>query len=700
MKLSGIKKWLLTIGAAAFLTVPLGQEVFAQELDEMPLVTQAAGDTVGTDSTQQDVNPTVIPVAPEGSAVLEEQIQENGDNVITEPEKFVNDAEPVVSDQTAETPDTGDGTQDGNTGSEGTSGSGQEGQEGTGEGTPAEQPEVENAIEKAVSKALVSADKDTRELTVTISDGIYNGDIQITKDKLGMGVDGKNITMYLLAEGSYQPAAKGGVIDKNSITAGAGGQANVNGNIIIDGINVVLAGLYYSLNNTITVKDSVSKIYGTSKDDNVQLVLDSGADVTVTGGGGSDGINITGTPQGETQGAQSKASLNGGEGSDIYTVDMSSAKGKETSNKTAISIQDADGGRLHLTGELNTAQDKKPSGDYNETAKEAELNLINKDGFEVVIHAIGLESFTDALKNKLSVALSDADFTNGKYTIENAFTDYIYKTDNIGNLTVSGGGLLSTLYVNGNELTIGSLDASGVNLTLTGKKITISGAVKGKNIIMNAHDDDIQFVIPISQTGIGKDIPVSVMDVKSSAVIKITNTGSVTAGKSVVMTADSSQTKPLLPIGDGFNFISVKIGEAIIDIAGIIDAGGEVVAKAVSAITAGASNTSLAKWFIPLAVGVMIGEAGVFVRNTGKITAAGDIRLRSDSTITVTTASTTGALPILPKLANMASCDNVFVLTNIPSLDKIIAYQKSHEVKKVTVVGGGFIGIEVAENLS
>ncbi len=59
----------------------------------------------------------------------------------------------------------------------------------------------------------------------------------------------------------------------------------------------------------------------------------------------------------------------------------------------------------------------------------------------------------------------------------------------------------------------------------------------------------------------------------------------------------------------------------------------------------------------------------------------------------------TGSLPIRPKLPNLETCDNVFVLTNIPTLDSIMTYLKSHDVKKAAVIGGGFIGLEVAENL-
>src|SRR5690606_39252833 len=57
----------------------------------------------------------------------------------------------------------------------------------------------------------------------------------------------------------------------------------------------------------------------------------------------------------------------------------------------------------------------------------------------------------------------------------------------------------------------------------------------------------------------------------------------------------------------------------------------------------------------------------------------------------------TGAKPIKPPLKGMDDADNIFTLTNVPSMDAIIIYKNTHNVKKATVIGGGFIGIEVAE---
>lgn len=57
-----------------------------------------------------------------------------------------------------------------------------------------------------------------------------------------------------------------------------------------------------------------------------------------------------------------------------------------------------------------------------------------------------------------------------------------------------------------------------------------------------------------------------------------------------------------------------------------------------------------------------------------------------------------GAEPIRPNL-NGADSDRIFTLRNIPDLDRIISGIKKYSPKRAVVIGGGFIGIEVAENL-
>ncbi len=57
-----------------------------------------------------------------------------------------------------------------------------------------------------------------------------------------------------------------------------------------------------------------------------------------------------------------------------------------------------------------------------------------------------------------------------------------------------------------------------------------------------------------------------------------------------------------------------------------------------------------------------------------------------------------GAEPIVPPLPGV-DLEGVFILHNIPELDALEAYISEHQVKRAVVIGGGFIGLEVAENL-
>lgn len=57
-----------------------------------------------------------------------------------------------------------------------------------------------------------------------------------------------------------------------------------------------------------------------------------------------------------------------------------------------------------------------------------------------------------------------------------------------------------------------------------------------------------------------------------------------------------------------------------------------------------------------------------------------------------------GALPIVPPLAGVDS-KGVFTLRNIADMDKIKAYISTNPISQAVIVGGGFIGLEMAENL-
>lgn len=58
-----------------------------------------------------------------------------------------------------------------------------------------------------------------------------------------------------------------------------------------------------------------------------------------------------------------------------------------------------------------------------------------------------------------------------------------------------------------------------------------------------------------------------------------------------------------------------------------------------------------------------------------------------------------GARAFIPPIDGLEEADNVYTLRNVPDLDKIMTRIDGMDPKKAVVIGAGFIGIEMAENL-
>ncbi len=58
-----------------------------------------------------------------------------------------------------------------------------------------------------------------------------------------------------------------------------------------------------------------------------------------------------------------------------------------------------------------------------------------------------------------------------------------------------------------------------------------------------------------------------------------------------------------------------------------------------------------------------------------------------------------GARPIVPPIKGLNEANHLFTLRTIPDADAIKHYIKDHQPKQAVIVGGGFIGLEMAENL-
>ncbi len=59
-----------------------------------------------------------------------------------------------------------------------------------------------------------------------------------------------------------------------------------------------------------------------------------------------------------------------------------------------------------------------------------------------------------------------------------------------------------------------------------------------------------------------------------------------------------------------------------------------------------------------------------------------------------------GARPIVPPIPGLNEAKALFTLRNIPDTDRIKAYVDKEKPSQAVVIGGGFIGVEMAENLS
>lgn len=58
-----------------------------------------------------------------------------------------------------------------------------------------------------------------------------------------------------------------------------------------------------------------------------------------------------------------------------------------------------------------------------------------------------------------------------------------------------------------------------------------------------------------------------------------------------------------------------------------------------------------------------------------------------------------GASPFVPPITGLEAAENVFVLRNVPDLDAVMTFINRHQPKKATVIGAGFIGLEMVESL-
>ena len=156
-----------------------------------------------------------------------------------------------------------------------------------------------NAIQKAVDEAIKKATEKTsiKELVITVKDGEYDYGIEINKNRGTDETNGnairENWSDFTLCILSSKTSKTGSEIDISS----ADDKAKVGGEIRIDGINVILAGLCFNSDCIIKIKDANVDIYGTAEDDTITVEGEQGTSSTkvkVFGGPGDDTVYVKG----------------------------------------------------------------------------------------------------------------------------------------------------------------------------------------------------------------------------------------------------------------------------------------------------------------------------------------------------------------------------------------------------------------------
>ncbi|MCL2632567.1 MAG: hypothetical protein FWD45_05740, partial [Coriobacteriia bacterium] len=575
-----------------------------------------------------------------------------------------------------------------------------------------------NAIQKAVEKALASLTSDSKSITIAITAGEYDGDITINRESIDAAALGitdldeflKQFTLFLVADDAYtKPAGEKDLIDQTSFeAANSKGLVNINGNIVINGVNVQVVGLFYSPGSTTTVENSTMTIVGTVKDDTIVVVVSGDTTVVITTGAGNDTVTISG--KGDTAATtleSNSATINTGAGDDTVNIDISVAN--------FISTINIDGGegrnRVHFTGTL--LKDSTNNSFTVDADEKNEIVLENSDSKQLKTVAAAIQDFTDELKNKpeIELKLEDATEVDGfwTFTLSNPFTNYILKvaehdgftvenTDGLlilGNLAFAGAGFLCNVIIQPGEQEYGvnSITADGLNLTIKGRQITFFGIVTAMIITVEAFDDDVNikakdtFIdnLPLPD-GATDSLEVSLFDAYSKVVIKVAEGAELIATGSIFMTATIKQTHGFLPIA-GINFVTVKVGNVEIIIDGKVIAGGRIQIKSELEVKFEVSNSTLAAIYIPLVVAVAVSDSGVIINEKAVILAGASVEITAVSNITITAKATTGKLPLAIAVGVVVSDTYVEVYGSIKA-ETTILIAASGTIKVIAAAQG------------
>ncbi len=519
----------------------------------------------------------------------------------------------------------------------------------------------DNAIQQAVDAALQYAfDHASTSLTITVNNGTYKGGLVIEPATTPSG-----LTLYIKAH------------DAGATYLTSAGGVGLAGDIFIDydNIQLILAGLYLSLDAKIKASSAQSvTYYGTTGDDTASLNINGQTTTELYGGEGEDKLTITSSGDyyatGSDAGSSSAITLDGGGGVDRLTVHSNTAFAN--GNVTVTAMGGIGDDRLHLSGMLDDSYlaEDRMTGDASSFVLNAMAESVLFGEWQVdeyrnslTIIPSGFESFTDDLEHKQTVELP----ATGDYgpTAGASFTDYkinpagttVNKRIDINNAVDL---FLSKVWVKGDIIDVQKLDAPDMDVFLQGRLVTaLAGStISGRSVRIEAYDDDSHTISSPYENTLQDDSPlnnveVSAFDIRSESKVTIGAGASVTSSHSIDITAQSIQTKPLLPTFEGvtgsnllnFNFLALKNGKARILIDGLLQAAEAIRATALARILVSAASDNISL-LMPLSIGVVSALAEIVTSGSAQLDAGTDVTLRASTDVDLTAAARTGVIPL------------------------------------------------------
>ena len=232
------------------------------------------------------------------------------------------------------------------------------------ETTEPEQP-VKNAIQKAIDAALSSITENTTSVTIQVEAGEYDGDINISRENVSGKTSFENFILNIVTASSKKTDDEGNPAEgyeADKFDAIGDSSAKVKGNINIDGIDVLLAGIYLSLEKRITVKGADLTVIGTAEDDGVNVMLGEDATAVIDTGEGDDTVKVTAMDD------AGKLTVSTGGGNDTVTIKGDGKHAKNNSRSEAIVNTGNGSDRVELdigVGDTYSKVDVESSGDYH-----------------------------------------------------------------------------------------------------------------------------------------------------------------------------------------------------------------------------------------------------------------------------------------------------------------------------------------------